>query len=51
MTKARKRKRKSKKKPGPKTQRLKIDMDWVDAVKQSLLKKKPRGGWPEPVTE
>ncbi|HVM59261.1 MAG TPA: hypothetical protein VMV72_00205 [Verrucomicrobiae bacterium] len=51
MTKARKRKRKTKKKPGPKTDRLKINMNWVDAVKQSLLKKKPKRGWPELATE
>ncbi len=49
MAKARKRKRK--KKPGPKTERLKIDMNWVDAVKRSLLKKKPKRGWPELATE
>jgi hypothetical protein len=50
MAKARKRKR-TKKKPGPKTARLKIDMDWVAAIKVSLTKKKPARGWPQPATE
>jgi hypothetical protein len=49
MAKAKKRKRK--KKPGPKTERLKINMHWVDAIKKSLTKKKPASGWPEPVTD
>ncbi|HTS18716.1 MAG TPA: hypothetical protein VMP11_14170 [Verrucomicrobiae bacterium] len=51
MTKARKRKRKTKKKPGPKTARLKINMDFVSALKATLAKKKPKGGWPELATE
>ena len=49
MAKARKRKRK--KKPGPKTERLKINTDWVSAIKASLRKKKPATGWPTPATE
>jgi hypothetical protein len=49
MAKARNRKRK--KKPGPKTERLKINMDFVSAIKASLAKKKPVSGWPEPATE
>jgi hypothetical protein len=45
------RKRKGKKKRGPKTERLKVNMDWVSAIKASLAKKKPAGGWPEPAAE
>jgi hypothetical protein len=33
--------------PGPKPQLLKIDMDWRDAVKQAIQKKKPQEGWPK----
>ena len=33
--------------PGPKADTLKIRGDWRDAVKQSLTKKKPAGGWPK----
>lgn len=50
MSKRRKRKRR-KKKPGPKTARLKIGVDWVDAIKASFAKKKPASGWPTPATE
>ena len=45
------RKHKKKKKPGPKTERLKINVDWIDAIKASLSKKKSASGWPEPATE
>jgi hypothetical protein len=48
---ARRKAKKRKKKPGPKSERLKIDMNWVDAIKTSLRKKKPIRGWPEPATE
>jgi hypothetical protein len=34
-------------KRGPKPDLLKIDGDWKDAVKKSLTKKKPAGGWPK----
>ncbi|MCA9281713.1 MAG: hypothetical protein KDA30_06710 [Phycisphaerales bacterium] len=34
-------------KPGPDPERLKIDGDWKDAVKESLKKKRPEGGWPD----
>lgn len=33
--------------PGPKPEVLKINGDWRDAVKKSLAKKKPKGGWPK----
>jgi hypothetical protein len=33
--------------PGPKPDLLKIDMDWQEAVKKSLQKKKPPEGWPK----
>jgi hypothetical protein len=33
--------------PGPKPDLLKIDGKWQDAVKKSLGKKKPKGGWPK----
>ena len=34
-------------KRGPKPDTLKIDGNWQDAVKKSLEKKKPVGGWPK----
>jgi hypothetical protein len=34
-------------KRGPKPDLLKIDGDWKDAVKKSLAKEKPAGGWPK----
>lgn len=33
---------------GPKPDRVKIDMDWEDAVEKALEKKRPKEGWPEP---
>jgi hypothetical protein len=48
---AKARKRKPKKKPGPKIQRLKLNTDWISAIKRSLAEKKPDSGWPEPVTK
>jgi len=33
--------------PGPKPDVLKIKGNWRDAVKKSLAKKKPAGGWPK----
>lgn len=51
MAKAKKRKTKRKKKPGPKTERLKIGVDWVAAIRTSLRKRKPATGWPSPATE
>jgi hypothetical protein len=33
--------------PGPKPDTLKIDVNWQDAVKKSLQKKKPAQGWPK----
>ena len=33
--------------PGPKPDRLKLKGNWRDAVKQSLQKKEPPGGWPK----
>lgn len=34
-------------KRGPEPERLKINMDWKEAIKMSLQKKKPAGGWPK----
>jgi hypothetical protein len=34
-------------KPGPKADTLKINGNWQDAMKTSLAKKKPAGGWPK----
>jgi hypothetical protein len=33
--------------PGPKPEMLRIEGNWQEAVKTSLLKKKPIGGWPK----
>jgi hypothetical protein len=33
--------------PGPKPETLKIKGNWRDAVKRSLVKKKPTEGWPK----
>jgi hypothetical protein len=33
--------------PGPKPDVLKLKGNWRDAVKKSLAKKKPPGGWPK----
>lgn len=46
---AKKRKRISKKRatPGPKAEVLKVEGNWREAVKKSLLKKKPKDGWPK----
>lgn len=39
----------SKKTKGPNPDILKIeDMNWKDAVKKAVKKKKPKEGWPEP---
>jgi hypothetical protein len=35
------------KKRGPKEERLKIEGDWKDAMKQALAKKRPPSGWPK----
>jgi hypothetical protein len=34
-------------KTGPKPDTLKIEGKWQEAVKKSLAKKKPLGGWPK----
>jgi hypothetical protein len=34
-------------KKGPKPDTLKIEGNWQDAVKESLVKKKPAKGWPK----
>jgi hypothetical protein len=34
-------------KPGPKPEHLKIRGPWREAVRKSLAKKKPLGGWPK----
>ena len=36
-----------KKKPGPEAERLKLDMDFDEAAKKLLRKKRPPGGWPD----
>jgi hypothetical protein len=33
--------------PGPKPDRLKLEGNWRDAMKNSLGKKKPAEGWPK----
>jgi hypothetical protein len=40
-------KKPAKKKPGRKPEVLKLEGDWRDAMKKSLEKKKPPGGWPK----
>jgi len=35
-------------KPGPDAERLKFDMDWEDAAKKIVKKKRPKEGWPDP---
>jgi hypothetical protein len=32
---------------GPKTEKLKIDGNWQEAVTKGLRKQKPKGGWPK----
>ena len=34
-------------KRGPKPDLLKLEGDWGEAVKKTLAKKKPSGGWPK----
>ena len=36
-----------KRKPGPEEDRLKIEGDWEDAMKQAMQKPRPEGGWPD----
>ncbi|MBI1374190.1 MAG: hypothetical protein GC159_15845 [Phycisphaera sp.] len=37
-----------KSKPGPDAERFKIEgVEWEDAVKNAMHKKKPDGGWPD----
>jgi hypothetical protein len=38
----------NKKPTGPKPGILKIEGDWKDAMKRTLGKKRPMGGWPKP---
>jgi hypothetical protein len=38
--------KKTNKKRGPKTEYLKIDGNWQNAVNKVLKKKKPKKGWP-----
>lgn len=35
-------------KPGSEPERLKIDVDWEEAIKRALAKKRPPEGWPGP---
>lgn len=39
--------KKARTKRGPKPDLLKLEGDWTDAVKKTLTKKKPVGGWPK----
>jgi hypothetical protein len=40
--------KKKRKPPGPKPEILKIEgVNWKDAIKKSLKKKRPPGGWPK----
>jgi hypothetical protein len=40
--------KKSRKPPGPKPEILRIEaLDWKGAVKKSLKKQRPSGGWPK----
>jgi hypothetical protein len=41
------RKPKMKEAPGPKPDVLKLDGNWKAAIKKSLEKKRPAGGWPK----
>ncbi len=36
-----------KERPGPKPDRLKIEGEWEEAVKEALDKERPPEGWPE----
>jgi hypothetical protein len=38
---------KHKKKTGPKPEALKLEGKWQEAVKKSITKEKPEGGWPQ----
>jgi len=38
-----------KKAPGPKPEVLKLEGNWKDAIKESLRKQRPPGGWPKTV--
>ena len=33
---------------GPKPERVRIDMDWENAIGKALKKERPEDGWPEP---
>jgi len=41
-----KKKTPKKKTPGPKAEVLKLEGNWKDAIRESLKKKRPAGGWP-----
>ena len=46
--KAKRQKRKrAPKKRGPKPEILKLEGNWKDAIKESLRKQRPPGGWPK----
>jgi len=38
----------NKDKSGPKPERVKIDMNWEDAVGEAMKKPRPKDGWPDP---
>jgi hypothetical protein len=46
--KAKKQQKRKPKPRGPKPEILKIEGDWKDAIRESLKKKRPAGGWPKP---
>jgi hypothetical protein len=41
------RKKRANRQPGPKPDLLKIDMNWQEAMKKAIDKKKPADGWPK----
>lgn len=38
----------ARKKPGPASSRVKSEINWKDAVRRALQKKRPASGWPKP---
>lgn len=48
MAKQPKRPKRTKEAPGPKPDRLVIEGDWREAVRDALTKKRPKRGWPKP---
>lgn len=40
--------RPKRRKPGPVPDEVRADLDWEEAVRRALSKKRPAGGWPKP---